>query len=349
MNTIKKMFSLLAAFLMTGNTAQAQCNGSNSPTFQVTTSQATLATYGICGMQINIVNATTIPAGGALSYSLTAPGQAPVIIQPTPTIALVAGIWTVQVKDNTNGCVTSQTVQVNILPAPTVSVVASNTLVCSGYIATLTASGANSYTWNTSATTESISVTPATTLTYSVTGTGSHGCANTASVVINVNPLPDVTATANQNSVCVNQNIQLIAQGANTYTWNNSATGSQYTTSAFTTTGNATYSIQLQGTGDAGCVATKTVSVNILVQTCDTFAVGITEYGNTSQIKIYPNPVNEILNVDFENIQAELKIVDLLGKEMLIVKHTKRINVSELPKGVYFIKIGNEMKKFVKE
>ncbi len=274
MNTLKKIFLMFAAFQMIGTAAQAQCNSINSPTFQVTTSQATLATNGVCSMQVYIVNANTnsLP-GGPVSFSFISPGGVPSL----SVIPTIAGIWTVTVIDNTNNCVTSQTVQVNSSPAPTVSI------------------------------------------------------------------------TANQNSVCVNETIQLTAQGANTYTWNNSATGSQYTTAAFTTTGNVTYSVQLQGASSAGCVATNTISISVLVQVCETSNVGITECSNSNQIKIYPNPVNEILNVEFETINTEIKVVDVLGKEMLSVKNTKQINVIELPKGVYFIRIENEMRMFLKE
>ena len=57
--------------------------------------------------------------------------------------------------------------------------------VCSGGSATITASGLNTYTWSTSATTVSISVTPSVTTSYSVAGTTTAGCANYE--VFNVN------------------------------------------------------------------------------------------------------------------------------------------------------------------
>lgn len=348
MNAIKNILLLFTAFLMIINIAQAQCNASNSPTFQLTTSQVTLATNGVCGMQINIVNANTIPGGGALFYCYIAPGQstcAP-ITQLSPIT--VAGIWTIAVQDANNYCVTNQTVQVNILPAPPVLVVASNTLVCSGYITTLTASGANSYTWNTSATTTSISITPSSTSTYSVIGTGTNVCANSASVVVNVNPLPNVTATTNQNSVCVNQNIQLTAQSANTYTWNNSATGSQYTSSAFTTTGYVTYSVQLQGTSNAGCVATKTVWLYVIVQACD---VGFTEYSNSNQIKIYPNPANDFIQFELKDDRLKMQeghvyiynqLGQLLREEVISFRYTKTsIGITEFHEGIYSIVVSN--------
>ena len=53
---------------------------------------------------------------------------------------------------------------------------------------TLTASGANSYVWSTGNHTSAITVSPATTTTYSVTGT-SDGCTSApASITVNVGP-----------------------------------------------------------------------------------------------------------------------------------------------------------------
>jgi hypothetical protein len=88
-----------------------------------------------------------------------------------------------------NGCVTAtdaiSTVTVNALP--TVTAASDFTLICLGEVATLTAGGATTYAWNTSATTASTSVTPTTTTTYSVDGTDGNGCVNTANVTVNVN------------------------------------------------------------------------------------------------------------------------------------------------------------------
>jgi len=66
--------------------------------------------------------------------------------------------------------------------------------------------------------------------------------------------------------------------------------------------------------------------------------------------KIFPNPTKEYLNIDCSSIESVL-VYDILGKE-LIKDTTNRINVSHLPKGVYFIKASDGMnsstKKFIK-
>ena len=90
---------------------------------------------------------------------------------------------------------------------------------------------------------------------------------------------------------------------------------------------------------------------------CDTLAthcatmnlVGIkSPEKDISDIKIYPNPFNDILSIDLfedrfsENI--ELILFDVLGKEVLREKLMKNSTIStkQLDKGVYFLKVSNQ-------
>lgn len=73
----------------------------------------------------------------------------------------------------------------------------------------------------------------------------------------------------------------------------------------------------------------------------------------TSDIKLYPNPVDEYLTINiFEEINYE--ITDLKGQMMMkgITNSNAIINTSELKSGVYFLKTGNSEKvkilKFIK-
>ena len=67
---------------------------------------------------------------------------------------------------------------------PTVSIAPSASVVCFGQTATLTASGANTYSWNTTATTPAITVTLNISTSYNVVGTSTNGCTNTSSVTL---------------------------------------------------------------------------------------------------------------------------------------------------------------------
>jgi hypothetical protein len=75
------------------------------------------------------------------------------------------------------------TVTVSPLPSLTVSGTPS---ICSGQVATLSVSGANTYSWSTSQTATMITVSPSSTTIYSVSGTSTQGCKNTATLSVNV-------------------------------------------------------------------------------------------------------------------------------------------------------------------
>ncbi len=131
-----------------------------------------------------------------------------------------------------------------------------NTTICAGQAVTLTASGGGTYSWNTGATTASISVSPATTTTYSVS-VSSGGCPGTASVTVTVGGALSPAITGN-TTICSGQAATLTASGGNTYSWSNGATTSSITVSPAS---NATYSV-LVSSGSCSGSAAITVTVN---------------------------------------------------------------------------------------
>ncbi len=159
------------------------------------------------------------------------------------------------------GCTTSSVVSVSVLPAASVSIVASSSVLCAGETATLTASGANSYTWSTGSNASSIVVTPTTTTTYSIAGT-STTCPSSSNAIktITVNSLP--TVGVNSGAICSGASFTMNATGATTY---NYSSGSN----VVSPTANATYTVT--GTGANGCT-NKAVS-NVTVNTLPTVGV----------------------------------------------------------------------------
>jgi PKD repeat protein len=90
-------------------------------------------------------------------------------------------------------CLNTDTIQVTVNPLPAVTV--NSTTICAGQAAVLTANGADSYTWDTGSNMNPLSVSPAATTTFTVTGTASAtGCQNTAAATVTVNLLPAITA-----------------------------------------------------------------------------------------------------------------------------------------------------------
>ncbi len=87
-----------------------------------------------------------------------------------------------------NGCVSNldavSSVTVNALPILTTST--SNTLLCAGETATLSVTGAASYTWSTTDNTPDIVVTPTVQTTYTVDAIDANGCNNTITITQDV-------------------------------------------------------------------------------------------------------------------------------------------------------------------
>jgi hypothetical protein len=59
---------------------------------------------------------------------------------------------------------------------------------------------------------------------------------------------------------------------------------------------------------------------------------------HTSEFKIYPNPAGDYLNINITQFPFEAFIFDITGKERL-KSSDKRINITSLHAGLYFIKI----------
>jgi gliding motility-associated-like protein len=144
------------------------------------------------------------------------------------------------------------TVIVGINPTPTVSAGPDQT-ICAGNSVTLSGGGAVTYTW-TGGVSNGAPFTPTTTASYTVTGTDGNGCKNSDVVNVNVNPLPNVNAGADQ-STCLGNSVTLSGGGAVTYTW----TGGISNGTPFTPTATATYTVT--GTDANGCKNSDVVNV----------------------------------------------------------------------------------------
>lgn len=133
--------------------------------------------------------------------------------------------------------------------------------ICNGTVATLTATGNNTYTWSNSATGNSITVNPTTTTTYTVTGT-IMGFTHTAQAICNV---ISISLIASTDSIIKGDTATLTASGGTTYTWSVGGSGSAITVSPTT---NTTYTVT--GTSLAtNCTATAFVRMIPFVCTPD--------------------------------------------------------------------------------
>lgn len=156
-----------------------------------------------------------ITSGTSLSYAWFGPGSFSTSLQNPNLTGALSGNYSVMV---TNGCGNAAaSASVTIYQPPVVS--ANSSTICMGGFATLTATGANTYTWNNTSIASSMIASPPITTTYSVTGESIQGCLNTAtaSVVINNNP----SLSVNSATSCSGSLITLAATGVSSYTWAN--------------------------------------------------------------------------------------------------------------------------------
>jgi gliding motility-associated-like protein len=139
---------------------------------------------------------------------------------------------------------------------PSLAVSASPMTLCQGDSSVLTATTSNNYLWSTGATTQSITVFPTSTTTYSVSSTNGV-CTSTQAVTITVAPPPNAQITGNL-IICPNTGgTTLTATGGVTYLWSTGATSAAITVNPTTTT---TYSV-LVGVGS--CTDTTSVTVSV--------------------------------------------------------------------------------------
>jgi hypothetical protein len=142
-----------------------------------------------CTTPSSIIGTASV-AGNTYLWSPVTALSSSTIAQPSSTATTTTN-YTVTVTTTANGCTASDIVMVTAnKTAPTITTTATTSTICSGTFTTITASGANTYTWlpGVSLSGASITISPTTTTTYTVTGTNTaNGCTNTATRVITVN------------------------------------------------------------------------------------------------------------------------------------------------------------------
>jgi len=162
------------------------------PTVSVNTPAA------ICAGTSTTLTATPSPGGGTYSWS---PGGA-----TTQSISVSpASSTTYTVTYTLTGCSGTGTSTVTVNPQPTVSITPATSTICVGASASLTANpslGGGTYSWSPGgATTSSVTVSPASTTTYTVTYTLS-GCTATGTRVVTVNPMDNAAFTYSSSTYC---------------------------------------------------------------------------------------------------------------------------------------------------
>ena len=169
-------------------------------------------------------------------------------------------------------------------------------------------------------------------------------------------PIANIEASPN-DTACITQTISLDAGNPGCdYLWS---------------TGETTQSIVVSNTsGPSGGLQDYSVEVTKggICSDVDTISVyfdpctGLSEINTETNIKIFPNPANEMLNIELTGINNDV-ILSVLSPDGKLIQKQKtspvnhsirsQLNLSELHKGIYLLKIENddfvEVHKFIRE
>jgi PKD repeat protein len=164
--------------------------------------------------------------------------------------------------------------------------------------------------------------------------------------ITTLGPKPDVAGTF---TICKGDKYTYTASGGSTYNWSNNTTAATVALNPSQTT---VYSV---ASSSNGCSLSKsfTVTVNACLGIGDV-ASSASATGEVSGIRIYPNPIKDILFIEAAT-QTQLYIFDITGKQVLEAKLNagqNKLNAENLPAGVYSLKtigvIGNWHGRVVK-
>jgi hypothetical protein len=321
----------------------------------------------ICSSSTNTYSVT--PVVNASSYNWTFPSgwlgtSTSNSIAITTSTSTTLGTYTISVSaQNPCGASPTQTLAVN-LSSPSSNFVFATDTVCSGSAITLAASDDNAniinYNWYNSSQTicnssscSSISPSPTTNVTYSLTVTDVNSCTQTYAKAITVRNLPVVTYVQSPDTFCFNSGLISLNPATPTggvFSCTVGVSGNNFDPSI---SGSGTFNVKYTYTDTYSCsnADSSLITIDLCTNLSNTLSEG-------ADITLFPNPVKQILYVDLPSgTDNTISITNTLGEELLEISHTKskgnNINLSEFQPGVYFVRIHSfnklVIKKIVKE
>ncbi|HNW90236.1 MAG TPA: C1 family peptidase, partial [Bacteroidales bacterium] len=154
---------------------------SNTASITITVNPLPTAAINSADSTICAGDSATLTASGGISYLWnTADSTAAITVTPDTTTD-----YTVTVTSE-EGCSNTASFTITVNPLPTAAINSSDSTICAGDSATLTASGGVIYLWNTADSTAAITVVPDSTTGYMVTVTNATGCAATANYSVTI-------------------------------------------------------------------------------------------------------------------------------------------------------------------
>lgn len=249
-----------------------------------------------------------------------------------------SGMYSVDVT-NSSGCMSSDSIQLT-LNDPAVVDLGPDAGFCESV--TLDAGNAGAaYLWNTSDTTQMITVTSSG--TYEVEVTAVNGCTGVDTIMVTINPNPTVTFTSSVDTICVTDPMFTLSGGspAGGIYSGPGVSGGSFTPSM---AGNGSQTITYAYTDVNGC--SNSATQTIFVDPC----TGVAEVMTVNEMQLYPNPTDGELNIVYMPGAVTHFVVTVLNTNGQLVYseeveqngiYSKQIDLSHQAKGLYLVQIVN--------
>lgn len=177
------------------------------------------------------------------------------VLNGVPFIPLQTNSYTV-IGTDSNGCFSFDYITIAVHPLPIAGITASSTEICEGDSITLSGTGCDIYNWD-QGILDNVPFSPVQSSMFILTGQTVHGCQDTASINITVNPLPSPGIIASNNSVCLGESLTLEGTGCQTYSWDQGVINMV----SFTPSQTAVYT--LTGYDGNGCSDTTSITISV--------------------------------------------------------------------------------------
>jgi hypothetical protein len=289
---------------------------------------------GGSGVQIGTTAQPTYTYFWTPSAGLSNPLSATPIANPPHTIAYV-----LQVTDAQSQCSGFDTVVVTVTGVPVLSV-SNDTIICTGSILSLSASGTTYYLWSTGDSTSIIHVQPSQTTYYIVLAFNDTICKAIDTVWVIV-VQPKLVSLGNDTAISINNSIVLDAGGGfASYLWSTGSTQQSILVNGVVI-GFGVHKLWVTVLDSNGCSSSDTLELTVVT--------GIPSISDETIFRVYPNPFEEEVWVELSEGAnqgtSSVFLYDAAGRKATVSVFIEgariRLYAPALPDGVYILEVSD--------